>query len=71
MVKGWFEYFVVVEILEKNVSDHTPLLLDFGHSTVRRKTPFRFLNVLADHAQFLDVWSQSLTRINFLMFGTS
>lgn len=57
-------YEISVEIMEKNVSDHAPLMLDFLQTSVRRITPFRFLNIIIDHADFYDilqsVWQQDI-----------
>lgn len=44
-----------VEVLEKGVSDHCPLLVNFSQVNVHRTTPIRFLNVLTEHEQFYDV----------------
>ena len=62
---AWFQLFpnVIVEVQEKGVSDHCPLLLDFGGYDVKRKTPFRFLNVLAGHDQFLGLVTQTWTSL--------
>lgn len=52
----WFSEFshVIVERLERGVSDHCPQLLKFEH-TMPRKGMFRFYNVIADHEQFQQV----------------
>lgn len=56
----------MVEVLERGVSDHNPLMIDFQLQTVKRNTPFRFLNVIADHPDFLEkvqkVWDQDFRR---------
>lgn len=51
--------YVVVERLEKNVSDHCPQLLRF-ETTIARRGLFKFFNVLADHEEF-----EGLVRANW------
>lgn len=50
---GWFtDYFdIIVERIEKNVSDHCLQLLRFESATPR-KSLFKFFNVIADHEGF-------------------
>lgn len=50
----WFSEFanVVVERIDKSVSDHNPQLLRFEQEE-RRSGLFRFYNVIADHDDFL------------------
>lgn len=50
----WFNCFshIVVERMDKCVSDHCSQILCYDHETNYRKPPFKFLNVLAEHPQF-------------------
>lgn len=45
---------VVVERLERGVSDHCPQLLQFA-SIQQRKSIFKFYNVIANHEDFQNV----------------
>lgn len=53
---SWFSEYsnVVVERLDKNVSDHNPQLLRFEQEEMRGGL-FRFYNVIADHDNFLQI----------------
>ncbi|XP_021729884.1 uncharacterized protein LOC110696859 [Chenopodium quinoa] len=42
-----------------SLSDHSPVLLDICSSPVGKGRPFRFLNCIADHPDFLDAVSQA------------
>lgn len=59
----WFTEYstIVVERLEKGVSDHCPQLLRF-EPTIVRKRLFKLYNVVADHEQFIQIvrdhWGQ-------------
>ncbi|XP_021733072.1 uncharacterized protein LOC110699869 [Chenopodium quinoa] len=48
--------FVVVP---PSLSDHSPVLLDICSGPVGKGRPFRFLNCIADHPDFLDIVSQA------------
>lgn len=43
---------LIVEVIDRNVSDHNPLVLDFDVNVVQRSRPFRFLNVLSEYNDF-------------------
>lgn len=66
---GWFtDYFdIIVERIEKNVSDHCLQLLRF-ESVIPRKGLFKFFNVIADHEGFEQAfqrfWTSSRTNSN-------
>lgn len=51
--QNWFEEYsrVVVERLEKSISDHCPQLINFSISSPQRGL-FKFYNVLTEHEQF-------------------
>lgn len=46
---------VIAEVLGRGVSDHCPILVDLHADMVQKHSPFKFLNVLADHPSFLDI----------------
>ena len=56
---SWFAEYssIVVEVMERMVSDHCPLLLHFYAVNVVRNTPFKFLNALTDHTDFQTILS--------------
>ncbi|XP_021767732.1 uncharacterized protein LOC110732122 [Chenopodium quinoa] len=45
--------------LPPSLSDHSPVLLDICSGPVGKGRPFRFLNCIADHLDFLDTVSQA------------
>lgn len=42
-------HYVIVERMEREISNHNPQVLDFNQQSRNRSSPFRFFNVLADH----------------------
>lgn len=53
--QSWMTKFpsVFAEILEKNVSDHAPILIHIEDILQHKAKLFKFLNVLADHPEFI------------------
>ena len=53
----------VLQYLNHYLSDHTPLVCQFGKCDLAKGRPFRFLNYLADHPDFLStveiVWNSN------------
>lgn len=45
----------VIEVLERGVSDHCPVMIDLVVGESPRRPPFGFLNVLADHEDFSNI----------------
>lgn len=70
---SWVNQFpmLTAEILERNVSDHNPILLNFDTSNVKKSKPFRFLNVLAEHDHFgrivKECWKYKMHHIPLLV----
>lgn len=46
---------LIVEVGDPFISDHTPLLLKFQRRNSNIKVPFKFLNVWAEHEEFLRI----------------
>lgn len=51
---AWLQeyHFVVVDRMERGISDHNPQVLDFVQVNQQKSSPFRFFNVIADHPDF-------------------
>ncbi|XP_056698608.1 uncharacterized protein [Spinacia oleracea] len=53
----WLDKFhmVTAEVLDMNVSDHCPILINFENSQVQRHTLFKFLNVFTEVNEFYEL----------------
>ncbi|XP_021734452.1 uncharacterized protein LOC110701169 [Chenopodium quinoa] len=59
--QAWLDSHGHVETvyLPPSLSDHSPVLLDICPAPAGKGRPFRFLNCIADHPDFLDIVSQA------------
>ncbi|XP_021764112.1 uncharacterized protein LOC110728770 [Chenopodium quinoa] len=59
--QAWLDSHGHVETvyLPPSLSDHSPVLLDICPAPAGKGRPFRFLNCIADHPNFLDIVSQA------------
>lgn len=62
--QSWIDLFGDVEacLLAPSLSDHSPILIEAKQEQIGGRRPFRFLNVLASHHQFLEVFSECWRR---------
>ncbi|XP_056698200.1 uncharacterized protein [Spinacia oleracea] len=69
---AWVHKFsgVPTEYLNPSISDHSPLLINCLPDKAEGGRPFRFLNYLSEHSQFLplveDVWSSTEVRGSYM-----
>ncbi|XP_058726469.1 uncharacterized protein LOC131597821 [Vicia villosa] len=57
----WFQTFqdANVEVLPRNVSDHSPIRVSWGHNQIRRKFMFKFLNYVTKKEGYQDMVRES------------
>ncbi|KAL2904889.1 hypothetical protein RDABS01_003599, partial [Bienertia sinuspersici] len=54
-----------------DISDHSPLVLDYLLVIIGGVRPFRFLNIIVDHPQFLEVIQSNWSNMNQRTAGLS